>query len=84
MGYSTDHRGIKHFTPDNTPDTLYIASHRIPHTLDAILGMIADHFGEPIDPTRFAIRSEHIHTSYLGHDAYNTSDYTDYLVVERL
>jgi hypothetical protein len=83
MGHYNDERGIRCFTPDNTPDTLYLAANFRDYTLDGIIEKAQEHFGGSIDLSSLTIKGEHVHTSCLGYDRYDASDYTDYLVIER-
>jgi hypothetical protein len=83
MGYYKDSRGIQNFTPDDTPDELYIESYGGRHFAD-ILDAMRGHFGYDLDLNDFAIAAEKIHTHCLGFDLYDHGDYTDYLHITRV
>lgn len=83
MGYHKDERGCRFYTPDNDENTLYIQSEP-KWSFSQILEEIKLHFGEDSTFEQFKISSEKIHTDYLGYDCYDSSDYTDYLIIERI
>ena len=79
MGISHD-GSIKNYWPDNTETTMYICC---AYTFDDIIEQAKNHFGNDINLDEITIRSERIHTSCLTYDLYDTSDYTDFIVVEK-
>lgn len=72
---------IRCFTPDNTPTRLYIeGGYGI--SLDEILDRARDHFGRQVTIEDLELSAEHIHTRCLGFDAYDPTDWTDYLIID--
>lgn len=80
MGYYTRDHGIRCFTPDNTPTCLYV-NHGSAYSLRDLLDDVHNHFGPNVDFDALLISSEHIQTDCLGYDRYDSSDYTNYLVI---
>lgn len=80
MGHYTDMHGRRCFTPENTDTTLYIPAIDSP-TLGDLLERAAAHFGADASLDRIEISAEHIHTECLGHDCYDPSDWTDFIVL---
>lgn len=83
MGYSTDSRGIRSFWPDDDKDTLYIEQGGY-CTFDYIRERMQEHFGTCMEMDDYSIRAESIHTDCLGYDLYDSSDYTMFLIIERI
>ncbi len=78
MGYSTRNNGqIKDFWPDDTDDTVYFAGSV---GLRDIIDMIQSKWPNA-DQSEIDITSEYIHTSCLTYDRYDSSDYTEFVVV---
>lgn len=73
---------ITNFTPDNNENTLYIESN-YSMNLSYIMEKARQHFGESIIFNELSISSEHIHTRCLGYDQYDSSDWDNYLVIEK-
>jgi hypothetical protein len=74
---------IVNFSPENTPDKLYIYSGFGNISFSDLLDSIKNHFGEDIDLSALTITPEHIHTRCITYDLHDPSDYDDYLVIER-
>lgn len=73
---------ITDFTPDNTPDTLYInAKNGV--TLEDMAILCEAHFGAGSDPRDLSFSAEHIHTYCIGYDQYDPGDYTNYIVITK-
>ena len=84
MGYSYRNGGqIKDFWPDNTPGILYIESSYAEIGFADIIHQIVTHFGDGIPLTDFTISAEYIHTSCLTYDLYDSSDWTNFLVIRK-
>lgn len=80
MGYSTRDSGrIKTYLPDDT-DTMLYFSHDT--SLDELIAAARRKWGDAVKFECIDIRAEHIHTDCIGHDVYDPSDYTDYVVLE--
>jgi hypothetical protein len=77
MGYSM-RGGIKDYWPDNTPTTLYINGES---TLEELIEQGTQHFGDKFSFSNIIISSEHIHTSCLTYDCFDSSDYTTFTVL---
>lgn len=71
-------RGIRKFVPDDTEDTMY---QQYGCTLDMLIEMARDKWGADLELTKVNITAEHIQTDCLGYDRYDSSDYTDYVVL---
>lgn len=80
MGY-TWHRDIKDFWPDDTENEFYLTGDS---NLEHIIELAKEKFGADISLDDISIRSEYIHTSCLTYDQYDPSDYTNFIVVERI
>ncbi len=81
MGYSYRNNGqITDFWPDDTEDCFYLTGD---WGLDAMVEFCKEKWGDAIDLTKIRITSEHIHTSCLTYDSYDSSDYTNFIVIER-
>ncbi len=83
MGHSTDHRGIKHFWPDDDKDTLYIEAGS-GCSFEYIRDRMLENFGEFMEMEDYSISSEYIHTDCLGYDRYDPGDYTNFLCITRI
>lgn len=74
------------YTPHNDDAVLHIscgAYGMFGHSLAELIEMAQAHFGADIDLNDFQITAEHIHTDHIGYDLYDSSDYTNYLVISR-
>lgn len=80
MGYSTDHRGIRSFVPDDDENTLHIQQSS---NLGDLIERIKEHFGQDSKLEDFSITADYIHTDCLGYDLFDRSDWTNYLIIER-
>ena len=81
MGYYITLTGIHCFEPDNTEDTLYINSSGGLDFAD-IIERIESHFKIPFHPSDFLITAERIHTYCIYYDMYDSSDHTNYIVIQ--
>lgn len=82
MGYSYRNGGlITDYWPDEDATTFYIAEHQ-DSSLQTIIERAKEKWGNDIDLSNITIRGENMHTSCLTYDAYDPSDYTDFVVVE--
>jgi hypothetical protein len=80
MTYSTRNNGqIKDYWPDNNESTLYLTGEL---TLSDLISSITEHFGSS-DLDKFTLSSEYIHTSCLTYDQYDSSDYTNFIVITK-
>ena len=70
---------IKNFWPQNTNETIYIERNL---TLSEIIDVCKEHFGDKFDEEKIKISSEYIHTNCITYDLYDSSDYTNFIVVE--
>lgn len=83
MGYSYRNNGnITDYWPDDDSNNLYIPSHDA-LSISEILEKIKEHFGETSNFEEFTIQAEHIHTSCLTYDSYDSGDYTMFLHIEK-
>lgn len=83
MGYSTRFgTEITDFWPDDSDDTLYIASSFGP-TLAEILQQAKDKWPDATIEN-IEITSEKIHTHCIYYDLYDSGDYTDFLVLKKI
>lgn len=69
--------------PTNDDKTLYIAcdTHEMPFS--EMIEQIKSHFGEDSNLDDFTIEAEYRHVECIGYDAYDPSDYTNYLVIRK-
>lgn len=80
MGYSTRNKGqIQCFWPDETDTGFYL---EYSTTLSDILNQARVKWGEDIDLTKLKISPQYIHTDCLTYDCYDSSDYTNFLLIE--
>lgn len=77
MGYTTDIRGIEHFWPDDTDDTIYSGD---AVSLTDIL-RVANEKWSGCKLEDINISAEYIHTSCLYYDRYDPNDYTRFVVI---
>lgn len=82
MGEYRAPNGTRSFEPDDTDNEFYLNSNYTSVNLGYILEVAREKWGEDIDITDLQIESEYIHTDCLGHDQYDSSDYTRYLRIE--
>lgn len=69
----------KSYWPENTEDTLYF---RYETNLQSILDFIKQSWPD-VSFDDVSIEAQHIHTDHIGYDLYDSSDYTDFIVVTR-
>lgn len=80
MGYTT--RGsITDFWPDDTEDKKYLVSDVI--NLESLYEKIKEWWPNT-HLSNISISSEKIHTSCIYYDLYDPSDYTDFIIIERV
>lgn len=79
MGYSKE-GNIRKFWPDNTDDTIYIESIG-DYDLGDIILKAEEKWGNYIELEHIGISAETIQTNCLGYDGYDSSDYTDFIVL---
>lgn len=89
MGYGTrtggtpgrgDYYNIRTYWPDDSDTTIYIAGEQ---NLFTITERIAEKWpGEPYE--NFQISSENIQTDCLGYDCYDSSDWTQFIIIEKI
>lgn len=72
---------ITDYTPDNDENTLYILDTRM-SILD-LIERVKDYFGQDVNLDTLNIRSEKIHTRCIYYDLHDSSDWDDYIVIER-
>jgi len=77
MGHTTRTNGIRDFWPDDTDKKIYIARG---DTLENILADIAKKW-PGVAPVDIKLDAEHIHTSCLGYDCYDSFDYTTFITI---
>ena len=80
MGH-TWYGDIQDFWPDDTDTTFYLTN---THTINEIIDRAKEKFGSDISLDDISISTEYIHTSCLGHDRYDPSDYTTFIVIEKI
>lgn len=82
MGYSYRNNGeIRDFWPDDTETTCYISGQK---SIQELIDIAKNKFGNDIDLSEVLISSEYIHTSCLTYDSYDPSDYTTFIVIEKI
>jgi len=87
MGYETiNHAGgcYQNYWPDNDKNNLYIEAHHRGIDFELVIESIKSHFGEDAKLEEFTIEAEYIHTNCLWYDCYDSSDYTNFLHIERI
>lgn len=82
MGEFKAPNGTRSFEPDDTDTEFYIASNFHGTELGLILERARAKWGEGIVIDDILIEPEYIHTECLGHDQYDSGDYTRYLRIE--
>jgi hypothetical protein len=81
MGHTYRNNGqITDFEPDNDENALYLYGDNI--DLEYLMESIKEYFGDN-DLSKYSISAEHIHTSCLGYDLYDSSDYSNYIVIHK-
>jgi hypothetical protein len=76
---------IKDFWPDNTDTVLWIQTGNngvFGSSLDDVLELASECFGSKYDLTKITITAEHIHTTHINYDLYDSSDYTHFIKLE--
>jgi len=80
MGYSYRNNGcIKDYWPDNTDTVIYLNA-ADDYDLAAIMQVIKNNWPDAT-PEDIRITSEYIHTECLTYDSYDSSDYTNFIVL---
>lgn len=82
MGYGTRqtlHSTIRTFWPDDTDTELYFSGEI---SISDLLARVKEKWPD-CDLSDININAEQIQTDCLGHDCYDFSDYTDFIVVTR-
>lgn len=74
------HNGTRSFSPDDTDRKKYLMA-EWPLSVMDIMHAIERSFGKDVPLDGVLIEVEHIQTSCLGHDQYDASDYTNYVVL---
>ncbi len=69
----------KSYWPENTDDILYFPYET---NLQSMLDEVKKIWPE-VSLNDICIEARHIHTDCIGHDQYDSSDYTDFVVVTR-
>lgn len=82
MSEFKESNGTLSFKPDDTATEFYIDANYNSQALGTIIDLAKVYWGDDIDISLLRIEPEHIHTSCLGHDSYDSSDYTNYLRIE--
>lgn len=84
MGYTYRNNGhITDFWPDNTENEFYLCNES-PMSLKELVAEIDAYWEGVNDLDQIEISSEEIHTSCLTYDGYDSSDYTQFLVIRRV
>lgn len=82
MGEYTEKDGTRSFSPDNTPNRLYLLENGT-MSLGDVMRNAERHFGSDIDLEALTIEAEHINTRCIGFDAYDGMDWDNYLVITK-
>ena len=69
------------YIPEDTDDCFYIEREA---ALNDIIELAEEKWGTTIAFNRLQIEAEYIHTDCLGHDQYDSRDYTNYLCIRRI
>jgi hypothetical protein len=83
VGNFKDHRGINCFTPDNTPEKLYIHCDYSDVSFKELSESMTEHFGPKLNLDEYSISAENIHTHAIGYDLYEPGDYSIFLCITR-
>lgn len=81
MGYTTQ-GSIENYWPDDDDNTVYIPGDSGDISLESIILIIRDKWPN----TKFdgiTISSENIHTTCLTYDLYDSSDYTQFVIIRK-
>jgi hypothetical protein len=82
MGHSYSNNGrIKNFWPDDIEGNTIYLDGSASLSLSHIIEKAKEAFGASIDFDDIEISTEYIHTSCLGYDLYDSSDYTCFIVI---
>jgi hypothetical protein len=73
---------IKDFCPDNTDTVLWIQTGNNGSSLGDVLELASVYFGSKYDLTKITITAEHIHTTHINYDLYDSSDYIYFIKLE--
>lgn len=84
MGNYKSWTGIDCYEPDNDENFLYIPCYGDSFSFSEIYDRIREHFKIPFDPLKFTISCDKIHTNAIYYDLHDPSDYTNYLIIERI
>jgi hypothetical protein len=82
MGFKTrKHAGgeIKSFTPDDTEDIFHVQSSI---TLGDLIDRITSKWPDA-DFAKIEIEATYVHTDCIGYDLYDSSDYSNYLMITK-
>lgn len=80
MGEYRDASGVRHYTPDNDKNTLYLRASDYIYA-SYLMEMIEKHFGD-VDLNDVTISSMQINTRHIDYDLYDSADWDDFIVVE--
>lgn len=75
MGYSTDSKGIRSYSPDDDDTTIY-TSYWL--SLEEILRLTKEKWPNAT-PDQITIETEHIQTDCLGYGNYDSSDWSTFI-----
>lgn len=82
MGYGTRNNGtIRTFWPDDTENTLHISSDASLNLEELLFKAQKKWPGISLD--QIQISADKIHTDCLGYDMYDSSDYTNFIILEK-
>ena len=84
MAYTTrTGTSIEDFWPDDTDTKMYISTECGPVHMGELIELIADKW-PGCTMNEIKMSAEYIHTHCLGYDRYDPSDYTNFLVIEKI
>lgn len=73
---------ITRFVPDDTEDSFYIQADYFAVELQEIIDLAREKWKD-IDFSLLKISACHIQTNCIGHDRYDSWDYTNYILIEK-
>ena len=80
MGY-TNRGSITDFWPDDTDTKMYIENYKA-NSIICLIEKAKEKWGENIDLSQLVVQAENIHTECIYYDLHDSSDYTDFIVLE--
>ena len=83
MGYGIRDRSIRTYWPDDNEKTIYIAAAWQALSLQEIMDKAQEKW-PGCSLSDISITAEYIHTDCLSYDQYDSSDYTNFIVITKI